>query len=79
MHRQLCPRYAKEHNLNNEEMWVKIMGKALMWLQNVNMNFQLKHLMREQVCVHNIVTCECFCWKNTSGGPWVQSLSSASQ
>lgn len=40
-----------------------------MWLQNVNMNFQLKHLMREQVCVHNIVTCECFCWEKHQWGP----------
>lgn len=31
------------------------------------MNFHLKHLMREQFCVHNIVTWKCFCWRNTSG------------
>lgn len=28
-----------------------------MELYNDNMNFQLKHLMREHLCVHNTVTC----------------------
>lgn len=36
-----------------------------MWLHNDNMNFQLKHLMRERLCVQNTITWECFCWEKT--------------
>ena len=52
---------------------MEIMGKVLMCLHDVNMNCQLVHLMREQLCVHNIATSESFCWKNTSGDPWGQA------
>lgn len=43
-----------------------------------NMNFQLKHLMREQLCVHNTTTWECGSEKSPagpprSGSPWVQT------
>lgn len=40
---------------------------------NDNMNFQLKHLMREQLCVHNTTTWECVS-ERLKRGPWVQAL-----
>lgn len=40
---------------------------------NGNMNFQLKHLMREQLCVHNTITWECVLDK-LQQGPQGQAL-----
>lgn len=42
-----------------------------MGLYNDNMNFQLRHLMREQLCVHNTITCVL---EKLQRGPWGQAL-----
>lgn len=38
----------------------------------LNKDFEFKPLMREQHSVHNIITWECCCWKNTNEGQGVR-------
>lgn len=55
-----------------------IMGETFTGPYNDNMNFQLKHLMREQLCVHNTITWECVS-KELQRGPLRSGLCVASK